>query len=81
MSVEAREKPGASIAATASGTFRTPCPPDISQDVTFTVVTGQSYWDLDDPAGKSLEEIRVIRDKIESDVRAKLFNGTQKATR
>jgi alkaline phosphatase D len=51
VSVEAREKPGASIAATASGTFRTPCPPDISQDVTFTVVTGQSYWDLDDPAG------------------------------
>lgn len=34
-------------------------------------------WDLDDPAGKSLEEIRVIRDKIESDVRERLFNGTQ----
>lgn len=51
VSVEAREKPGANITATASGTFRTPCPPDISQDVTFTVVTGQSYWDLDDPAG------------------------------
>lgn len=51
VSVEAREKPGAGISATASGTFRTPCPPDISQDVTFTVVTGQSYWDLDDPAG------------------------------
>ncbi|MED5446612.1 MAG: alkaline phosphatase D family protein [Planctomycetota bacterium] len=51
VSVEARERPGANITATASGTFRTPCPPDISQDVTFTVVTGQSYWDLDDPAG------------------------------
>ena len=37
-------------------------------------------WDLDDPAGKSLEEIRVIRDKIESDVREKLFNGTQTIT-
>lgn len=37
-------------------------------------------WDLEDPAGKSLEEIRVIRDKIESDVREKLFNGTQTIT-
>ena len=51
VSVEARERPGANITATASGTFRTPCPPDISQDVTYTVVTGQSNWDLDDPAG------------------------------
>jgi len=36
-------------------------------------------WKLDDPAGKSLEEIRFIRDKIECNVRDVLFekfNGT-----
>ncbi len=49
--VEARAKPGAKVSATAGGTFRTPAAPDTAEDVTFVVVTGQSYWDLDDPAG------------------------------
>ncbi|MCH8828025.1 MAG: alkaline phosphatase D family protein [Planctomycetes bacterium] len=34
-----------------TGTFRTPQPKDKWQDVTFTVVTGQSYWDLDHKDG------------------------------
>jgi alkaline phosphatase D len=36
---------------TRTGSFRTPQTKDKWQDVTFTVVTGQSYWDLDDKQG------------------------------
>lgn len=34
--------------------FRTPQTKDRWQDVTFTVVTGQSYWDLDDKQGYNI---------------------------
>ena len=51
VTLEAREGPGAKISDTAQGSFRTPSAADTPQDVTFTVVTGQSYWDLDDPSG------------------------------
>ncbi|MFQ5734508.1 MAG: alkaline phosphatase D family protein, partial [Planctomycetaceae bacterium] len=34
-----------------TGSFRTPQTKDKWQDVTFTVVTGQSYWDLDHKRG------------------------------
>lgn len=37
-----------------SGSFRTPQPKSKWQDVTFTVVTGQSYWDLDDKNGYNI---------------------------
>lgn len=35
------------------------------------IYPGKKYldWDLDDPAGKSIEEVRRIRDEIESNVR------------
>lgn len=49
--VEARDGKETEITARAEGSFHTPGPPDRWQDVTFSVVTGQSYWDLDDPAG------------------------------
>jgi alkaline phosphatase D len=51
VTVEARAGAEAKISATARGSFQTPSAADTPQDVTFTVVTGQSYWDLDDPAG------------------------------
>ena len=49
--VEARGAAGAKITASANGSFQTPPSADTWQDTTFTVVTGQSYWDLDHPAG------------------------------
>ncbi len=49
--VEARQSADVKISATAIGSFRTPASRDTQQDVTFTVVTGQSYWDLDHPSG------------------------------
>ncbi|MGH8926944.1 MAG: arsenate reductase ArsC [Acidimicrobiia bacterium] len=41
---------------------------------TCPVFPGKRYvdWELDDPAGKSLDEVRVIRDEIERRVRALL---------
>ena len=38
------------------------------------VYPGKRYedWELDDPAGKTLEEVRAIRDDIEGRVRALL---------
>jgi alkaline phosphatase D len=45
--VQARDKPDAEISETPAGSFRTPQPAQTWQDVSFGVVTGQSYWDLD----------------------------------
>lgn len=49
--VQARDAVDAPITASADATFRTPAPADQWQDVSFSVITGQAYWDLDDPAG------------------------------
>ncbi|GMU25087.1 MAG: hypothetical protein AMXMBFR13_51580 [Phycisphaerae bacterium] len=42
--------------AALTGRFRTAPPPDRPAQVTFTVVTGQMYRDLDDPAGYHIYE-------------------------
>jgi alkaline phosphatase D len=47
LKVEARDAPGDPVTETPKGSFRTPQRSDVWQDVTFGVVTGQSYWDLD----------------------------------
>ncbi len=49
--VQARDIPGADITETPTGSFRTPHAADTWQDVSFGVVTGQSYWDLDHREG------------------------------
>ncbi len=49
--VEARDSEDAPISATTDGSFGTPAKADDWQDVSFGVVTGQSYWDLDDRRG------------------------------
>ena len=49
--VDARDSREAQVTATATGSFGTPAAADQWQDVSFGVVTGQSYWDLDDRAG------------------------------
>ncbi|MCH7729551.1 MAG: alkaline phosphatase D family protein [Planctomycetes bacterium] len=49
--VEAIDSPEAKGRIRDSGTFRTPANPDKWQDVNFTVITGQSYWDLDHKDG------------------------------
>jgi alkaline phosphatase D len=49
--VEARDGADRPVSATASGSFGTPAAKDQWQDVVFGVVTGQSYWDLDDRQG------------------------------
>lgn len=48
---EARDAEGTDVSATATGSFGTPVASDAWQDVSFGVVTGQSYWDLDDRKG------------------------------
>ena len=45
--VETRDDDQSAVSATASGGFGTPAAADTWQDVSFGVVTGQSYWDLD----------------------------------
>ncbi len=46
--VESRQgAPDTAVRSTPEGSFRTPRPADSWQDVSFSVVTGQSYWDLD----------------------------------
>jgi alkaline phosphatase D len=42
---------GGQTSDTLDGSFRTPAAPGRWQDVTFTVVTGQSYWNLDHEEG------------------------------
>ncbi len=49
--VEVRDSVNDPVSATATGGFRTPARADQWQDVSFTVVTGQSYWDLDHKDG------------------------------
>lgn len=49
--VEARPPGGEAPTARLTGGFGTPAPPDVWQDVSFAVITGQAYKDLDDPAG------------------------------
>lgn len=49
--IEARDAPAAPVSATIAGSFRTPTRADQWQDVSFGVITGQSYWDLDHPDG------------------------------
>ena len=49
--VEARKSPGTEITDTVSGSFGTPASAGDWQDVTFSVITCQSYWDLDNQAG------------------------------
>ncbi len=54
--VSASDSPDARVStpktsATDEGSFTTPAQTDQWQDARFTVVTGQSYWDLDDKDG------------------------------
>lgn len=49
--VELLDPVNGTVKDSRSGSFRTPQTKDNWQDVTFTVVTGQSYWDLDDKRG------------------------------
>lgn len=49
--VDVRDGPGAKVSASSTGSFATPAKADQWQDVRFSVVTGQSYWDLDDKSG------------------------------
>ena len=51
LKVEARDDASDNNPAVMEGEFRTPAPKDQWQNVTFTVVTGQSYWDLDHKNG------------------------------
>ncbi len=49
--VECRAGDDQKVSASHEGTFTTPAKADQWQDTTFTVVTGQSYWDLDHKEG------------------------------
>lgn len=52
--VEARDVGAMERSASVSGSFGTPADADTWQDVSFGVVTGQSYWDLDDRQGYNI---------------------------
>lgn len=62
--VEARDASKQPVSATCEGRFRTAANSDQWQDVRFTVVTGQSYWDLDHKEGY---HIYPAMQKIEPD--------------
>jgi alkaline phosphatase D len=49
--IEARDAADQPVTAVMTGSFGTPAMQVTWQDATFAVVTGQSYWDLDDPQG------------------------------
>lgn len=51
LKVEARDDAQDVEPVSLDGEFGTPAPKDQFQNVTFTVVTGQSYWDLDHKNG------------------------------
>lgn len=51
LKIEARDGPDAPVTAVERGSFGTPAGKETWQDVRFGVITGQAYWDLDDPAG------------------------------
>lgn len=47
LKVEVRDAEDSEVAASSVGRFRTAAAADVWQEVSFGVVTGQSYWDLD----------------------------------
>jgi alkaline phosphatase D len=49
--VEARDAADSPVTATLTGSFGTPAAVGQWQDVSFGVITGQAYWDLDDRNG------------------------------
>ncbi|MEX2287357.1 MAG: alkaline phosphatase D family protein [Planctomycetaceae bacterium] len=51
LEVQARDSADSDVSARHSGSFRTPADKEQWQDVSFGVVTGQAYWDLDDRDG------------------------------
>jgi alkaline phosphatase D len=51
LQVEVRPAPEAPVSARDAGRFRTPADADTWQDVRFSVITGQAYWDLDHREG------------------------------
>ena len=51
LKIEARDSADDEISAVDSGSFRTPAAAPTWQDVSFSVVTGQAYWDLDHREG------------------------------
>lgn len=51
INVNARDIGEERPSSVVEGEFGTPSRAEVPQNVTFTVVTGQSYWDLDDPRG------------------------------
>jgi alkaline phosphatase D len=51
LKVEARDADGGDANAATTGSFGTPAAAEDWQDVSFGVVTGQSYWDLDHREG------------------------------
>jgi len=51
LTVEARDTADAPVSARHRGSLTTPAEKNRWQDVSFGVVTGQSYWDLDHPDG------------------------------
>lgn len=51
LKIEARDSADSKTTATTTGSFATPADAGQWQDVSFGVVTGQSYWDLDHREG------------------------------
>lgn len=51
VTVEARPDDKTAVTDSVTGSFATPAPENAWQDVTFSVITCQSYWDLDNQAG------------------------------
>ncbi len=51
LKIEARDDASDKNPATMEGEFRTPAPKDQWQNVTFTVISCQGYWDLDNKDG------------------------------
>jgi alkaline phosphatase D len=51
LKVEVRDVASDSDVVSLDGEFKTPSPIDQWQNVKFTVITGQAYWDLDDKNG------------------------------
>jgi alkaline phosphatase D len=54
LKVEARDDADAPVTASVTGSFGTAATKDQWQDVSFGVVTGQSYWDLDNREGYNM---------------------------
>jgi len=54
LTLHARNIGADAASATAASSFTTPATADAWQDVSFGVITGQSWWDLDDPDGYNI---------------------------